>query len=235
MTLPALALAVGATVPAASASATAANASTPPPYQLTGGLPAGAKMLHADGETPRNAFGGNVANGIPNLDTIPNFSGHFNVKGLNRSGQVQNQWLTNFVGALPQHGGTTAINAPIIPVTVQLLGQNGQVFYPRTRRSTSPTWRTHRCSLRAPGRAVRLRPNCRTRSSAPSSSSQRRRTGIPSSRLGQRLRRLSWADAKSAEKMILVCVKQAGLYGRCGYGRLVSRMDRLPSVDICHL
>jgi hypothetical protein len=25
-------------------------------------------------------------------------------------------------------GGTTAINAPIIPVTVQLLGQNGQVF-----------------------------------------------------------------------------------------------------------
>jgi hypothetical protein len=43
------------------------------------------------GETPRNAFSGHVANGIPNLDTIPNFSGHFNVKGLNRSGQVQNQ------------------------------------------------------------------------------------------------------------------------------------------------
>jgi len=85
-------------------------------------------MLDVGGETPRNAFGGHVANGIPKLDTIPNFSGHFNVKGLNRSGQVQNQWLTNFVGALPQHGATTAINAPITPVTVQLLGQNGQVF-----------------------------------------------------------------------------------------------------------
>ena len=113
---------------AAIASATAANASAPPPYQLTGGLPAGAKMLDVGGETPRNAFGGHVANGIPNLDTIPNFSGRFNVKSLNRSGQVQNQWLTNFVGALPQHGATTAINAPITPVTVQLLGQNGQVF-----------------------------------------------------------------------------------------------------------
>ena len=125
-TLPALALVVAATVPAAIASATAATASTPPPYQLTGGLPAGAKMIDTGGLTPRSAFGGHVVHGIPNLDTIPNFSSHFNVKGLNGSGQVQNQWLTNFVGALPQHGGTTAINAPIIPVTVQLLGQNGQ-------------------------------------------------------------------------------------------------------------
>jgi hypothetical protein len=48
-------------------------------------------MLDVSGETTRNAFGGHISNGIPNLDTIPNFSGHFNVKGLNRSGQVQNQ------------------------------------------------------------------------------------------------------------------------------------------------
>ena len=82
-------------------------------------------MLDVGGGTPRNAFGGHVAHGIPNLDTIPNFSDHFNVKGLNGSGQTQNQWLTNFVGSLPQHGGTTAINAPIIPVTVQLLDKNG--------------------------------------------------------------------------------------------------------------
>jgi hypothetical protein len=126
--LSALALVAAGTVPASIASATAANASTPSPYQLTGGLPAGAKMLDSGGLTPRSAFGGHVVHGIPNLDTIPNFSGHFNVKGLNGAGQVQNQWLTNFVGAPPQHGGTTAINAPVIPVTVQLLGQNGQPF-----------------------------------------------------------------------------------------------------------
>jgi len=125
-TLLALALAAAATIPVAIVSATASNASTNP-YQLTGGLPAGAKMIDTGGLTPRNAFGGHVVHGIPNLDTIPNFSDHFNVKGLNGSGQVQNQWLTNFVGATPQHGGTTAINAPIIPVTVQLLDKNGNV------------------------------------------------------------------------------------------------------------
>jgi hypothetical protein len=104
--------------------ASAAQASTSP-YQLTGGLPTGAKMLDDGGMTPRNIFGGHVVHGIPNLDTIPNFSGHFNVKGLNRAGAVQNQWLTNFVGAPPELGGTTTINAPIVPVTVQLLDQNG--------------------------------------------------------------------------------------------------------------
>jgi hypothetical protein len=129
-TLAVLALALGGTVAPALATATSTQASTTPastsPYQLTGGLPAGAKMMDDGGLTPRNAFGGHVAHGIPNLDTIPNFSGHFNVKGLNGAGQSQNQWLTNFVGTPPQHGGTTTINAPIIPVTVQLLDQNGQ-------------------------------------------------------------------------------------------------------------
>jgi len=124
--LSALTLAVAVTVPAVIAGAAASSASTNP-YQLTNGLPAGAKMLDIGGLTPRSAFGGHVAHGIPNLDTIPNFSGHFNVKGLNGAGQTQNQWLTNFVGALPQHGGTTTINAPVIPVTVQLLDKSGNV------------------------------------------------------------------------------------------------------------
>src|SRR5215469_16768983 len=53
-TLSALALVMAATVPVAIASATAARASTPPPYQLTGGLPAGAKMLDTGGLTPRS-------------------------------------------------------------------------------------------------------------------------------------------------------------------------------------
>jgi hypothetical protein len=126
--LPAVALVAAVTVPAAGASVTAANASTPSPYQLTGGLPASAKLTDFGGITPRNIFGGHVAHGISGLDTIPNFSSHFNVKGLNLNGQVQNQWETNFVGTLPQHGGTTTINAPIIPVTVQLLDPSGQVF-----------------------------------------------------------------------------------------------------------
>jgi hypothetical protein len=125
-TLPAVALVVAVSVPAASADVTA-NASTPSPYQLTGGLPASAKLTDFGGITPRNIFGGHVAHGIPDVDTIPNFSDHFNVKGLNLTGQVQNQWETNFVGTPPQQGGTTTIDAPVIPVTVQLLDPSGQV------------------------------------------------------------------------------------------------------------
>jgi hypothetical protein len=83
-------------------------------------------MLDVAGPTPRSAFGGHVVHGIPNLDTIPNFSSHFNVSALNGSGQVQNQWLTNFVGSPPEQGGTTAISAPIIPMTVQHLDRSGQ-------------------------------------------------------------------------------------------------------------
>jgi hypothetical protein len=121
----AVALVLLAGVPSALASAKATGVSTLSRYQLTGGLPAGAKSIDVGGIAPRNAFGGHVAQGIPNLDTIPNFSGHFNVTGLNATGQQQNQWLTNFVGALPQHGGTTTINAPVVPITVQLLDQKG--------------------------------------------------------------------------------------------------------------
>ena len=65
--LSALTLAVAVTVPAVIASATASGASTKP-YQLTNGLPAGAKLLDVGGLTPRSAFGGHVAHGIPNLD-----------------------------------------------------------------------------------------------------------------------------------------------------------------------
>jgi hypothetical protein len=113
-------------------------------------------MLDVGGETPRNAFGGHVANGIPNLDTIPSFSGHFNVKGLNRSGQVQNQWLTNFVWrtapAWGHHGDQRADN----PVTVQLLGQNGQVFLYSNATQYESNVADSPAFSPAPGRAVRL-------------------------------------------------------------------------------
>jgi hypothetical protein len=83
-------------------------------------LPAGAHPMNSQLVGPKAVFKGHVAQGIPNLDTIPNFSGHFNVKGYSYTGAVQNQWLTNFVGHLPQNGGTTNIDAPIVPVSVNL-------------------------------------------------------------------------------------------------------------------
>jgi len=50
-TLPAIALVVAAAGPVAGASVTAASASASP-YQLTGGLPAGAKLTDVGGITP---------------------------------------------------------------------------------------------------------------------------------------------------------------------------------------
>jgi hypothetical protein len=88
-------------------------------------LPAGAGPMNSPIVGPKAVFGGHVAQGIPNIDSIPNFSGHFNGKGYNFNDQVQNQWLTNFVGNLPQQGGTTTIDAPIIPVSVNLQNTDG--------------------------------------------------------------------------------------------------------------
>jgi hypothetical protein len=127
-TFPALVLIAAVILAAASASGAAADTPAPSPYQLTGGLPAGAKLTDVSGMTPRGFFVGHVEHGIPDVDTVPNFSGHFNVKGLNAAGQVQNQWETNTVGTPPQQGGTTTIDAPIIPVTIQLLNPDGSVF-----------------------------------------------------------------------------------------------------------
>ena len=75
MTLPALALAVATTVPAVIASATAANASTPNPYQLTGGLPAGAKMLDVGLQLPQRV-GADLARNLPERELRVVARGH---------------------------------------------------------------------------------------------------------------------------------------------------------------
>jgi len=127
--LAAVALLAGAIAPAALISATSSVASADATHIINGDFPAGGpKIIDTGGIAPRSAFGGHVVHGIPNIDSIPNFSDHFNVKGLNGTGQVQNQWLDNFVGHLPQLGGTTTINAPIIPVSLNLLNPDGTTF-----------------------------------------------------------------------------------------------------------
>jgi hypothetical protein len=83
-------------------------------------LPTGSHSVNSGPITPRPAGNGHVVHGITGIDSIPNFSDHFNVKGISYTGAIQNSWQTNFVGNTPQHGGTTNINAPIIPVNVNL-------------------------------------------------------------------------------------------------------------------
>jgi len=65
------------------------------------------------------------ANGIPNIDSLVNFSDHFNTDGLDQFGNPQHIWYYNMVGTAPQHQGTTTFNAPIVPVTLDLRNADG--------------------------------------------------------------------------------------------------------------
>jgi hypothetical protein len=78
----------------------------------------------ADGSgTNAAAFGG----GIPGVDSVVNFTGQFFANGFDPSGNPQTAWFYAMVGNSPELGGTTTIDAPIIPVTVELLNEEGEV------------------------------------------------------------------------------------------------------------
>lgn len=65
--------------------------------------------------------------GVPGLDMVVNFTGQFYAPGVDSNGNPQSVWYYSLVGNSPELGGTTVINAPIIPVTVELLDQEGEV------------------------------------------------------------------------------------------------------------
>jgi hypothetical protein len=71
---------------------------------------------------------GHLTHGLTNIDAIPNFSGKYHADGFDPSGNPNKQWVYNTVGAPPEHGGTTTIRAPIIPVSLDLLAPNGSVL-----------------------------------------------------------------------------------------------------------
>jgi hypothetical protein len=87
----------------------------------------------ADGGSGSAAFGG----GIPGIDSLTNFTGQFSSPGLDPSGNPASTWYYSMVGNSPELGGTTTIGAPIIPVTVELLDQNGHVRHSHGARLVS--------------------------------------------------------------------------------------------------
>jgi hypothetical protein len=72
---------------------------------------------------------GHVAHGITDLDSIPNFSSKYHADGFDPNGNSNKQWVYNIVGNLPQHGSTTTLRAPIVPVSVDLLAADGSVRF----------------------------------------------------------------------------------------------------------
>jgi hypothetical protein len=87
---------------------------------------ASAKSFHP---TPHDLTNGQAHHrfGIAGIDSIPNFNGQFFADGFDANGNPNRHWYTNTVGNPPQQGGTTLINAPVQPVSVELDDVNGNL------------------------------------------------------------------------------------------------------------
>ena len=69
--------------------------------------------------------------GIAGVDSVPNFSGAYSTPGFDSNGKPQSNWLFNTLGKRPDAGKTTTINAPFIPVTLDLRNADGSPRYVR--------------------------------------------------------------------------------------------------------
>ncbi len=78
--------------------------------------------------TPRGHTGpnpGTAARGIHGVDSLLNFSGQFQAPGVDGNGKKRKIWKYDMAGRPPQDGGTTIIDAPIVPVSLDLLNYDG--------------------------------------------------------------------------------------------------------------
>jgi hypothetical protein len=67
------------------------------------------------------------ATGSRAIDSIPTFSGEFRVNGVSPTGAPQHKWFYTMAGNHPETGGTSAFDAPIVPVSLDLLDYDGSV------------------------------------------------------------------------------------------------------------
>jgi hypothetical protein len=81
--------------------------------------------------TPRGHTNGqaHARFGIPNIDSLVNFNDQFFTQGFDSNGNPNRHWYYNMVGNPPSHKGTTVINAPIVPVSLDLLNFDGTVRF----------------------------------------------------------------------------------------------------------
>lgn len=67
--------------------------------------------------------------GIPGIDSVLNFSGAYSTPGFLSNGQPNSNWLFNTLGNAPANGGTTTLDAPIVPVALDLRNADGSPRY----------------------------------------------------------------------------------------------------------
>jgi len=63
--------------------------------------------------------------GLANIDSLPVWTKHFKTDGFDSSGKPQSTWRFSMVGNPPELGGTTTVDSPIIPVSLDLRDKNG--------------------------------------------------------------------------------------------------------------
>ena len=63
--------------------------------------------------------------GIFDIDSVVNFNGQYFTAGVDAIGNFNSHWYYNTVGNPPALGGTTNINAPIVPVDIDLRNFDG--------------------------------------------------------------------------------------------------------------
>jgi len=61
------------------------------------------------------------------IDSLKNFNGEFRAPGVGPSGNPQRNWHYTIAGSRPELGGTTTFDAPIVPVSLDLLDYDGSV------------------------------------------------------------------------------------------------------------
>lgn len=75
--------------------------------------------LHGKGNIP-------TPHGFPlGVDTLVNFTGHFEAQGVFFDGTPHHIWEYSMVGNKPAQGGTTTINAPVVPVIIDMRNADG--------------------------------------------------------------------------------------------------------------
>jgi len=98
---------------------------------LRGATPRAGK-LSDDVRALRNAAKGPVQSarttgGVPGIDSLVNFTDQFVAPGFDDRGNPQTVWPYSMVGQAPQLNRKTVFDAPIVPVTVELLDAKGNV------------------------------------------------------------------------------------------------------------
>jgi hypothetical protein len=63
------------------------------------------------------------------FDSLVHFNGRYHANGVDPSGKPQTTWYYTMVGNPPQNGGTTTFDAPLVPVSLDLLDAKGHVRY----------------------------------------------------------------------------------------------------------